>query len=190
MTCPYITRTWFGTQLNLRINNQPITNFVDWLTHSILHQKEETIIQIAALIYNIWFARNQSIYEEKFIPEIDIIQRSERSIYEFVKANTRFDFDNQHRHLSACPPKLPNRSKWKKPEEGLLKANCDSNLQVKGWWGLSSIIRNNNGLVMASAAWKVKGSEEVILAEAFSLFIHGSFSHRLWFQTMRRFLGF
>lgn len=29
MTCPKITRIWFGSQLNLRITDQPISNFQD-----------------------------------------------------------------------------------------------------------------------------------------------------------------
>ncbi|XP_024640794.1 uncharacterized protein [Medicago truncatula] len=86
-----------------------------------------------------------------------------------MQANSRSASENQLRSHNARPHKPPNRTKWKKPEEDFLKANCDANLQVKGWWGLGSIIRNENGLVMASAAWKIKGTEEVILAEAFSL---------------------
>jgi hypothetical protein len=33
---------------------------------------------------------------------------------------------------------------------GVIKVNCDSNLQIKGWWGLGAICRNEEGLVMVA----------------------------------------
>lgn len=76
MTCPKITRIWFGSQLNLRIMDQPISNFQDWITHAILNNSEDVLIQIAGLVYYIWFARNLSIYEDKDLLEDEIIQRA------------------------------------------------------------------------------------------------------------------
>jgi hypothetical protein len=55
-TCSQISKTWFGSQLNLKILEHPITNFSDWLRHSIMHLKEDTMVQIAALTYTIWHA--------------------------------------------------------------------------------------------------------------------------------------
>jgi len=53
--------------------------------------------------------------------------------------------------------------------EGLIKANCDANLQVKPWLGISAIFRNHEGLVMASATWKLKGQDEATVAEALAI---------------------
>jgi hypothetical protein len=58
-------------------------------------------------------------------------------------------------------------SKWRKPDPPLLKANSDASLRDPGWWGLGAIIRNEEGLVMASATWKVEGFDNSETAEAF-----------------------
>jgi hypothetical protein len=86
MSCPKIHRIWFGFVLNLKILDQPILNFKDWIINSILNLKEESITQIASITYNIWQARNQSIFENRDIPEVDIIQRSERCVYDFLQS--------------------------------------------------------------------------------------------------------
>jgi hypothetical protein len=74
MTCPLITKTWFGSSLNLKILDQPITNFTDWISHSIQHQKEDIMVQIAAITYNIWHARNISLFKNRNIPDYEIAQ--------------------------------------------------------------------------------------------------------------------
>jgi hypothetical protein len=93
-----------GSTLNLKILEQPISDFKDWLTYSIINLKEEVLIQIASVVYNIWQARNQSIYEGKFVPEEDIIQRSSRCVSDFIQANSPdLNLNMQHhpgQHLS------------------------------------------------------------------------------------------
>lgn len=62
MTCPKISRTWFGFQLSIRITDHPISDFKDCLRHAIQNMEEHNIIQVAALIYNIWHVRNLIIF--------------------------------------------------------------------------------------------------------------------------------
>lgn len=170
MTCQHISRTWFGSALNLKILEQPISNLSDWIAHSILNLKEEVNIQIASILYNIWQARNQAIFDEKFIPEETIITRSSCCISEFLAANnpdpTQIDL------IPNLPSKQQRKThhKWIPPAPNYLKANSDANLQALGWWGLGAVVRNDEGLVMASASWRMKGSEDVILAETFALY--------------------
>ena len=60
-------------------------------------------------------------------------------------------------------------SKWRRPEPGFVKANGDANLQHAGSWGIGAIIRDEEGLVMAAATWKITDGEDTLMAEAFSL---------------------
>jgi hypothetical protein len=62
MSCPNIIRAWFGSALNLQIKDQPINHFSDWLSHIIQHESEDVVIQVAAIAYYIWFARNLCIF--------------------------------------------------------------------------------------------------------------------------------
>lgn len=170
MTCPKTTKIWFGSQLNLRITNQPITSFQEWLSHSILNNSEEVLIQIAGIVYYIWFSRNLSIYEDKDLPEDEVIQRAERSIRDYQMARTGTD---STRINDITAPSTQQRSSnsgcWAPPESGWVKANCDANLQQHGWWGLGTMIRDSVGQAMAAAAWKLKGFEDATLAEAHAL---------------------
>jgi hypothetical protein len=50
-------------------------HFLDWLYHIIPKIKEEELIQIGALTYGIWDARNQFIFENIDMSENTIIQK-------------------------------------------------------------------------------------------------------------------
>jgi hypothetical protein len=173
MSCPMISRTWFGSALNIKIMDQPISNFRDWLSNAILNLKEEHIIQIASITYNIWQARNQSIYDQRIIPEADIILRSARCIQDYIQAHFEDSDDNSNHNSSSGPHSLRRvpQHRWQPPTQGIFKSNSDANLQEVGWWGLGSIIRDELGLVMAAATWRLKGSDEAITAEAFALLL-------------------
>jgi hypothetical protein len=45
-----------------------------------------------------------------------------------------------------------------------VKANCDANLQVTSIWGLGGIIRNDQGLVMMVATWRIHDNEDAFIA--------------------------
>jgi len=55
------------------------------------------------------------------------------------------------------------------PEANTFKANNDANLLISRWWGFGAIVRNNHGLVLAAATWRLHGSNKVIIAEALAL---------------------
>lgn len=44
-------------------------------------------------------------------------------------------------------------------------------LQLSGWWGIGAVVRDSNGLVLAAATWKIPGSDNVELAEAYGLLL-------------------
>ena len=114
-------------------------------------------------------ARNLSIYKERNLPEEDVIQRAARSIMEFRNANSPTPSPaNLNSAATYSIPKMPE-TRWRKPHLGLIKVNCDSNLQIHGWWGLGVICRDHEGLVMSAGAWKRQGNEEVIVAEALAM---------------------
>lgn len=117
MHCPNISKIWFRSNLNLKILDLPIPSFRDWLMHSILTLKEDTIIQIASITYNIWQARNQSIYEHMYKPEADIIQRSDRCVSDFLQAQLSDTVDNLNHDISYsnAPHQSVARRQWQPP---------------------------------------------------------------------------
>jgi len=87
MQCPKVFRIWFGSSLTIKFPEQSNLIFTDWLFDFIIHNDESALINIATILYNIWFARNIHIYEEKDTPEDEIILRADHSIMDFWKAN-------------------------------------------------------------------------------------------------------
>lgn len=180
MTCPDINITWFGSRLTIKFSDCPNPNFVNWLFDFILHNKESTIIEIGAIIYSIWHARNLSIYENQWIHEEKIILRAENSLRDLFSAQMPKGASAAKSHLSPSSNTHLIRSnleapqqrvaKWRKPKLGFVKANSDANMKVLGHWGLGAIIRNEKGLVMAAATWLSPGSDDLLLAEAYALF--------------------
>jgi hypothetical protein len=174
MECPLITRTWFGSPLNLRILNQPINNYSDWLAYNILHESERVVIQIATITYYIWFSRNLSIFEDRMLPEDEIIKRAYNIIFDFQQANLTSSQSSSLEQSTAAVVRSHQTTlstRWKKPEAPLVKANSDANLQRQGWWGVGAIVRNAEGLVMAAATWTQPGAEKAELAEAYGLLL-------------------
>lgn len=169
VTCSKITRTWFGSQLNLKILDHQITNLTDWIVFCILNHNEEILIHLASILYYIWFARNLSLFEDKILPEEVIIERAAHSILDFRNANNLLLSENLYPPPFNQAPNHQQHPHWSKPPENMLKANCDANLQTQGHWGLGAIVRNDSGLVMAAATWSLDGSDDPLMTEAFAL---------------------
>lgn len=132
MTCPMINRTWFGSNLNLKILNQPISDFSDWLNHIIQNEKDDTTIQVAVITYYIWFARNLSIFESRILPEIEIIKRALASVSDYQAAIHQHTEPDLHTSSSHHIQKIPRTTRWVRPAEGSVKVNSNANLQEQG----------------------------------------------------------
>lgn len=98
-----------------------------------MHKSEEVIIQIAAITYNIWFSRNLCVFEDRWLPEMEIIQRAYSSISDFKQANLQPLSTEQPRAPTFHNPKPARAPFWKKPETPFVKANSNTCLQLQGW---------------------------------------------------------
>ena len=101
------------------------------------------------------------------IPEEEIIRRAMQSVLEFSNASLPIPSSvmpfNCRYHKAGTPTRT---SRWIKPDPDFVKVNCDTTMKCQGFWGLSAIIINEEGLVMASATWRTPGNEDSVLAEA------------------------
>lgn len=137
--------------------------------------KEDNInIQIALITYNLWHARNQAVFEDYVVPEDVIIRRASSCLASFLQATVNdVDCSFSPKPVTPCPNQtlnIPcnNRDQhWIKPDSNFIKANSDANLQIPGRWGMGCILRDDQGLVKASATWSRNGFEDVCSAEAY-----------------------
>ncbi|XP_024632765.1 uncharacterized protein [Medicago truncatula] len=123
MECPLVSRVWFGSSLNLKILDQRIKNFPERLIDKIQHAKPEVLIQIVSITYYIWYARNLSVFKDRSLPEVEIIQRAYTSISDYRQANST----NSNEADRDAPISQSNRrtksTSWRKPETHLVKVN-------------------------------------------------------------------
>jgi hypothetical protein len=142
VNCPSVSKVWFGTSLNIKFPQQDLINFKEWLIYVIQSTKEEEIIiQIAAIIYNIWQARNSLVFDNHKVTEEDIINRAYRNIQDYQSANNNKDQPINKSHARNNNDRRSSNhiitQKWNRPIPNIIKANSDANLSDEGRWGLS-----------------------------------------------------
>lgn len=171
MNCNFARKVWFRSILNINFSKNPEYEFKDWLHHLIATTDEETIIYAASTIYNLWFARNKLIFEDKLTTEEEVIQQINKNLQEYKSCaliNNKLETMQQH-------PIVSNHSrsrtiKWKKTSLNLYEVNTDANLSQEGIWGLGAICRDSFGNVLAATTWKREGANEPTEAEAFAMY--------------------
>jgi hypothetical protein len=79
MLCQHATKVGFGSKLGINFD-QRLTNFPEWLTYAITTHNDEDIIYMAAIIYGLWYARNQKTFEDRDIEGNITIESASASI--------------------------------------------------------------------------------------------------------------
>jgi hypothetical protein len=128
---------------------------------------------VAAITYSLWFARNQQVFDLISIDEGHVIDRANRSIKEYQNAleNGNLNSLNTTQNRTTSTNRHANDNKrWTRPNEGIIKVNCDANLRIDGSWGLGAIFRDSVGATLAAATWVIPGSNDSTLAEACALY--------------------
>lgn len=170
--CDITKKEWFGSKLGINFQSSEISDFTDWLMYFILNNDSDSIINIAALLYSIWQARNQKKFDNIDVPGEIVIQRADSSICNYRKAqladpnsiDSSLPSSTQHR------VSVPKHVKWKKPEKDIIKLNSDANLSSTDLWGIGVVARNDEGFTMASGTWFRFGFPSATTAEAWGIY--------------------
>ncbi|KAK2382213.1 Ribonuclease H superfamily protein [Trifolium repens] len=175
MKCHHATRIWFGSKLGVNFSNCNLS-FVEWLQNTINSLKDEDLSYVAALIYGIWLARNQQVFNLRNVDNTTVIEQANRSIQEFqiitsdmnngLSQHVPSSMSNNQSHRS----KPRTNKKWARPDYNKIKINCDANLAIEGRWGLGTSFRNSDGALLLAATWTMPGSNDSKLAEAYALY--------------------
>jgi hypothetical protein len=126
---------------------------------------------VAALVYSIWFARNQQVFDLRSIDSLTVIAQAHNSIQEYQKAMNNDAHNGSSRsHLNTNNNREHNRRPrankwWTKPDHNKIKVNCDANLAIEGRWGLGAIYRNSDGALLVAATWVMPGENDPKLAD-------------------------
>ncbi|KAL2937745.1 hypothetical protein RDABS01_021194 [Bienertia sinuspersici] len=132
------------------------SSFREWFAENLKECSKAQLEGFAMPVWNIWNARNDLIFEDRYCnPEacqmkaIDLLQ-------EFQHAN-----DNQR------PSQRWIEAKWSPPLQGVLKVNFDAATNVDpGRVGLGVVVRDDNGAVILAKARTSLQDWSAELAEA------------------------
>ncbi|KAK2360439.1 hypothetical protein QL285_085705 [Trifolium repens] len=174
MHCPRANKIWFGSKLGIHFNSSHVC-FIDWLIYAISSLCTEDVIYLAAITYNIWFARNQHIFELTDTPDLTVLEKANKSIAEFQLAtgmdrSSNSDQNNINNNQNNNYQHNTRSTQWSKPMPGTIKINCDANLSRSGRWGLGATCRDSDGALVAAVAWETPGSDDPTLAEASAIY--------------------
>lgn len=129
---------------------------------------------IVTVLWGIWYARNQKVWEQKTLPVSLTVQGSMNQVSQWKEArrsnhmvvqtgtNQRFD------------------AKWKAPAEGRLKLNVDASLfPGMASFTLGLLIRDHRGMFIQAKNMRIEGSNSVMAAE-----VRGILEALVWLQEL------
>jgi hypothetical protein len=72
LDCFWAQQVWLASPLTINLSNNHFESVCDWYEYMFKHTEKDTKELIVAITYGIWYARNQLIFQEKFIPPFDV----------------------------------------------------------------------------------------------------------------------
>jgi ribonuclease HI len=136
--------------------------FCEWLSQSIITEKQDTISLVAAIIYNMWSARNNLVFNQKSILVAKIIQNAVEDVSNY-RINT-----STNRSMSETGM-ISRNTGWSPPAIPSLKLNVDAHSLSDGRWGLGFILRRSDGSPVVVRTSVIVSFEEAVLAEALGI---------------------
>ncbi|KAL8502242.1 hypothetical protein ACS0TY_021383 [Phlomoides rotata] len=89
-------------------------------------------------LWNVWFSRNQLIFERKHFSHAQILDSSLCLVSEFWDANPRGGVSHKRRLLKG----------WEPPAQGRVKLNTDASVRTGWGTGVAGLLRDSTGLVV------------------------------------------
>jgi hypothetical protein len=178
MECDRARIIWFRSKLGITFNTNH-RNFVDWLLYCFTTLKDKELCYLASVTYEIWFARNLHVFENRDMDDTKILEKAYTTIMDYQKATqneiSHMQSDNRYRINSRSNNNHTRTQhashKWKKPLHGEIKGNCDANLNIEGMWGIGAIFLDRDGRALAYATWQLPGFNDPKTAEAGALYL-------------------
>lgn len=138
----------------------------DWLLQILAVESFDRLAQIATILWGIWSARNQKVWESKTITAQTAIEWSKKIVTEWQEARQR----RLGRLKSGVQGGSRGLVRWKAPEEGKLKVNVDASV-VPGASSFSAgmVLRDHHGSFLKARNIGSAGEVPVFEAEAWGV---------------------
>jgi len=158
----WVPQLLFASPLTLNFSNTPDMSFLEWLVTSIKTWKSDTFSLIVAIIYYLWSARNNFVFNHVSIHVSTLICNATADVSNFLLNNST------NRRMDE-PGMSCRNNDWSPPVMDCLKLNVDAHSMSDGRWGLGFILRRSDGSPVVVRTKVVLSSEDVSLAEALGI---------------------
>ncbi|XP_057425990.1 uncharacterized protein LOC130719383 [Lotus japonicus] len=150
--CPVIKPIWFASPLGLRLDNECTVR--EFLAAFLPMADSYAAGWCCALLYAIWDARNELLFQRKALSLQQILKRAQLLLPSQVAVQS------STRHARELP------SKWRRPAPSIFKINFDASVLASKEAGFGYIARNSRGEVLSSATSSFAPVMSALLAEA------------------------
>lgn len=154
---------WSCWQLVGTTNDMMAVEYVsDWLLDKLETEPGDNLVKIATVLWAIWFARNQKIFEGKQLTPDSVMQWSSKQISEWQVAQKKRRC-NTLRHSS----ELNNvEMRWCPPAAGELKVNVDASVHTGQYhFSVGMVVRDHMGQYVRGKTMRFEHGASVLEAE-------------------------
>ncbi|GAU47065.1 hypothetical protein TSUD_302670 [Trifolium subterraneum] len=155
---------WLAFPLTINLHSNKITNMEDWIIYMFHHIDPKGMEMVTSVIYNMWFARNQKIFQEKTLPPHEISNRASLHLSEYQN----FCIANPPIHRPKSTRSSGHNTSWSPPPRGSLKINVDAHF-CDGHWYSGMILRREDESTVGAITRVHKGSDDSNLGEDMGL---------------------
>ncbi|CAN6678460.1 unnamed protein product [Malus baccata var. baccata] len=152
LLCPWVETIWFGGMLNLRINRNDITSWMNWiitLTNSISNSKVEVnrvLSYVAFSCWQIWKTRCNFLFQKQSINPRQVIAAIETNARAFHEASKGPGMTSSLGNRVAQVP-----ARWVPPPPLFVKINVDASWERATNLGFSGVVaRDSSGTFIAA----------------------------------------
>lgn len=160
--CDYATQCWHEVGFHLDMSREEYAP--SWLLSKLQTDTQENLVSIAAVLWGIWYARNRRVWDEKEVPPKLAVQGRLKKINEWENAVKRVKEMSQNRNQGS---NAASTDRWKRPEEGSLKAHVDASVfPGSNSYTIAIVIRDHTGMFWKGRNARFLGNVSVLEAKA------------------------
>ncbi|PNX97557.1 ribonuclease H [Trifolium pratense] len=136
-----------------------LSNMSLWIVNGLNKFDRQSMEHIVAIIYGIWHSRNVKIFQNKYIPPLELCTSASSLLMEYQTFGLLTSLPNRHVNQRSCS----NNTSWTPPLRGTLKTNVDAHLSSVGHWFAGMILRRPAGSAVGAATRSLTRTDEVVL---------------------------
>ncbi|KAK2373667.1 hypothetical protein QL285_074691 [Trifolium repens] len=165
LECEWVKQVWLASPLTINLNATHDPNIIKWIYHMAMNTSTESMEFITSTIYSIWYARNQMVFRESYLPPSDVSTRAIAHLHEYHQHGLASSSTSRS-NVTVCSG---HNTSWSPPHRGIQKINVDAHLSSDGHWFSGLLLRRSDGSTVEAATRSHFGSANAVLGESLGL---------------------